>query len=301
MTRSLAEVRERIEALAARIEAPAHLLPTYGVSEDFARPHIEADDRYHFVVVERGQELERRTTDDLGELLRRVFQSVVFSMACAYELARRRPGEDPRRLIFSHERELLAALDPAWAERIAAEQAATLARHPFADGGPSAAVDPTPPAPAWSAVLSVIILARDAAADVAALMRALVPAAMDGLVRELIVADPAPDPATAELCEDAGAKLVRGGLAEAAAAAKCELVLVAPADLRLPDLWMRRLGDALSRGVRAGVVTGEGERGLLAAFRPRAFAVLAPKGDAAAASDIATLRRRLGGQAQRIV
>lgn len=301
MILSLAAIQARVEALAERIGAPAHLLPTYGATEDFARPHVEADDRYHFVVVERGQELERSSSPDLDALLYRVFRSVAFSMACAYELARRRPGRDPRRLIFQHERDLLAVLDPAWSERIAAEQAATLAKHPFADGGPTGAVDPPAPARAWNVVLSVIIPARDAAADVAALMRALVPAAMDGLVRELIVADPAPDAATAELCEDAGAELVRGGLAEAAAAAKCEVVLVAPADLRLPDLWMRRLGEALARGVRTGLVSGEGDRGLLGAFKPRPFAVLAPKADAAASPDLAALRRRLGGRAQRII
>ena len=300
MTLSLEAVRDRIETLAGRIGAPAHLLPTYGVTADGARPHVEVDARYHLVVVERGQELERLSTDDLQALLYGVFQSVAFSMACAHELARRRPGPDPRRLMFRRQRELLAALDPAWAARAAAEQAATLARHPYVDESPPPTVDRPAKAPPLSAVLSVIIPARNAAADAAALMRVLVPAAMDGLVREVIVADPAPDAATVDLCEDTGATLVRGGLAQAAAAARCELVLVAPADLRLPDLWLRRLGEALARGARAALVMGEGERGLIAALRPRPFAVLASKVDAAASADFGALRRRLGGRVQRI-
>jgi len=300
MILSLDAIRDRIEVLAGRIGAPAQLLPTYGVTADGARPHVEVDARYHLVVVERGEELERLSTDDLQALLYGVFQSVAFSMACAHELAHRRPGPDPRRLMFQRQRELLGALDPAWAARAAAEQAATLARHPYVEEDPPRAVDQPAKAAPLSAVLSVIIPARDAAPDAAALMRALVPAAMDGLVREVIVADPAPDAATVDLCEDTGATLVRGGLPQAAAAARCELVLVAPPDLRLPDVWIRRLGEALARGARAGLVMGQGEPGLLAALRRRPFALLASKVDAAASADFGALRRRLGGRVQRI-
>ena len=297
LTESLESVRARVEALAARIGAPANLLPTWGRTEDFARPHVEVDDRYHFVVVERGEELERISTRDLGELLYQVFQSVTFTLAWDHELAHRRPGPDPRRLAFRRQEELMAALEPAWGQWLAAEHAATLAEHPFADQGP---VDRTPPDRAWSPVLSVILPARHAAPNLAALMRVLVPGAVDGLVREVIVADPAPDADVAALCEDAGAVLVRGGLAEAAGRAKSDRVLVVPPNLRLPDAWMRRLGEALAVGAKAGLLAGEGDPGLLAAFRPRPTAILAPKADAAASPDLPALRRRLGAGAKRL-
>lgn len=130
---SLHAVQAQVEALAARIDAPPHLLPTYGRSDDGARPHLEIDDRYHFVVVERGQELERRSTDDLDELLYWVMGTTTFSMACAHELRHRREGVDFRRLLFAKQVEWLRRLSPDWAERKQGEHAETLKLHPFTD------------------------------------------------------------------------------------------------------------------------------------------------------------------------
>jgi hypothetical protein len=61
-----------IDDLAQRIGASGLILPTYGRSEDFARPYIEVDDSgYHYVVVERGQEMERfkYSSDEAGKSL----------------------------------------------------------------------------------------------------------------------------------------------------------------------------------------------------------------------------------------
>ncbi|GAB2959834.1 immunity 63 family protein [Hymenobacter coalescens] len=131
---TLPELKYQVEALAARIRAPAWLLPTYGFSEDGARPHLEADGHgLHYVVVERGQEQERRTTTDADELLYWVFQSVTFSMACDYEVRHRVPGQDFRRLLFQEQLRLLAALSPAWATRCAARLKRTLRSAPYDD------------------------------------------------------------------------------------------------------------------------------------------------------------------------
>ena len=130
----LAEVRAQVERRGARIDAPASLLPTYGRTEDFARPHIDVDDRgYHYVVVERGAELERITTQSLDELLYTVFQAVTFSMACAYELRHRVGGKDSRRLMFQTQIELLGRLEPRWARRRLQEQDLVLQQHPWQD------------------------------------------------------------------------------------------------------------------------------------------------------------------------
>ena len=129
---SLPAIQERVLALAHLIGAPDSALPTFGGTEDGARPHVEVDDCYHLVVVERGQELERRSTSDLDELLYWVFATVVFSMAVS-ERPGRKPGEDSRRRLFERERALLRALKPDWARRRKAEQAETLAQHPFTD------------------------------------------------------------------------------------------------------------------------------------------------------------------------
>src|SRR4051812_13388363 len=76
-THDLRGFADEVARLAALNGAPAGYLPTYGRSEDFARPHIEFDGtQFHFVVVERGQELERVSSTDPLEILYHVFESV---------------------------------------------------------------------------------------------------------------------------------------------------------------------------------------------------------------------------------
>jgi hypothetical protein len=154
-----------------------------------------------------------------------------------------------------------------------------------------------------AAVLSVILLARASASEVALAMAALVPGSVDGLIRELVVAAPVGCEDLADLCEDAGAVLVRGRLAEGAAAARREILLGLPAELRWPEDGLRRLNQALTRGARAGLVRGEGAGGLMGAFKARPCGVLAPRADfaAGAAGGLAGMRRRLGGRAVRLV
>jgi hypothetical protein len=133
MLLSLADIQSRIEDLARRIDAPPGDLPTYGQSEDGARPHIEVGNEYYFVVVERGSELRRSSTKDLDELLYWVFSGVASKMAGQFELRNRRHGEDTRRQRFPRQIQLLNALSPAWAEKEEARLAEILSRHPFRD------------------------------------------------------------------------------------------------------------------------------------------------------------------------
>jgi hypothetical protein len=131
---SLAEIKIEIDRRAALIGASGDPLPTYGRTEDFGRPHIEVDSRgYHWVTVERGNELKRVTTRDLDQLLYTVFEAVTFSLACRYEVHHRVRGEDCRRQIFRHQVELLARLNPGWAERGASHQREILRDNPFID------------------------------------------------------------------------------------------------------------------------------------------------------------------------
>jgi hypothetical protein len=128
---TLAEIRAEIERRAALIGAPAKDLPTYGRTEDFARPHVEADSRgYHYVVVERGVELKRVTTRELEELLYQVFRSVTSYLA---GIGPRVKGEDVRRQMFRRQIEMLGRLDAKWAERGMEEVREILREHPFVD------------------------------------------------------------------------------------------------------------------------------------------------------------------------
>lgn len=130
----LTQIKSEVENLAAKIKASGSILPTYGRSEDFARPHIEVDARgYHFVVVERGQELERHTTHNLDELLYRIFEGVFFSLATQFELAHRVQAQDFRRVLFRHQIELLSKLSPNWAELELRCHEKILKEYPFDD------------------------------------------------------------------------------------------------------------------------------------------------------------------------
>jgi hypothetical protein len=131
---SLAEIEKEVNRLAAKIGAPSEMLPTYGFSRDFAYPHIEVDSHgYHYVIVERGQEIKRVTTKDLDVLLWNTFKDVTFDMACKYSASHRREDEDFRRLMFQRQVELLSTLSPDWAGRKSKEHEKILAEHPYDD------------------------------------------------------------------------------------------------------------------------------------------------------------------------
>jgi hypothetical protein len=118
---TLTEIKAKVDELAGKIGASGYVLPTYGHSEDGARPHIEVDSQgYHYVVVERGEELKRITTTSLDDLLYHIFEAVTFSLAGDYEVTHRIPGQDFRILLFKHQVELLSALSTQWAERTSA-------------------------------------------------------------------------------------------------------------------------------------------------------------------------------------
>lgn len=131
---SLDEIKSEIDRLAAQIGAPDNLLPTYRYSIDGAHPHIDVDlNGYHYVVVERGQEISHVTTHNLDELLFQVFKDITFELACAYELKHRVQHQDFRRLLFQYQIELLSMLSPKWSEIENQEHEGILQDHPYDD------------------------------------------------------------------------------------------------------------------------------------------------------------------------
>jgi hypothetical protein len=133
--KTLTEIKTEVDRRAAMIGAVGHhSLPTYGHSEDGARPNIEVDlQGYHFVVVERGTERSRFTTRDLDELFYKIFQSVSFNLACDYELAHRIETQDFRRLLFKRQVDLLSEVSEGWGRRRSKEHEEILREHPFDD------------------------------------------------------------------------------------------------------------------------------------------------------------------------
>lgn len=145
---SLSEIKARVSQMASQIHAEEWALPTYGVSDDSARSHIECKhETYGYVVVERGQELSRFSTGDIDELLYWVFADVSHQLAFAYELKNRISGQDCRRLAFAKQLELLGTLNPFYARCRASEIVRILARAPFRDSPPPSGTNSTPSSP----------------------------------------------------------------------------------------------------------------------------------------------------------
>lgn len=85
-------------------------------------------------------------------------------------------------------------------------------------------------------MISVIVPTLNNAATLPACLGALVPAAVDAIVTEVIVVDGGSTDATLAIIEDAGAK--RAATVEAAvAAAKADWLLLLPATVRLETGW----------------------------------------------------------------
>ena len=116
-------------------------------------------------------------------------------------------------------------------------------------------------------MISVIIPARDAAQTLASTLSSLVPAAVDGIVKQVIVVDGGSTDCTADVADQAGADVVvsapgRGGqLAQGAAVARFPWLLFLNADTVLEDGWersatafMRRV-DRGERPMAAGAFT----------------------------------------------
>lgn len=102
-------------------------------------------------------------------------------------------------------------------------------------------------------MISVIVRTLNNAATLPACLGALVPAAVDAIVTEVIVVDGGSTDATLAIVEDAGAKRA-DSVEAAAAAAKADWLLLLPATIRLETGWdaeaAAHLQNSGGRGVR---------------------------------------------------
>ena len=128
-------IRKKVKELANKIDAPANLLPTYRFSSEDALPIIEIDkhNKLHYVLIERGEEFERRTTENLDELLYWIFSGITSSMAFKYELKNRIENKDCRRIAFDKQIEFLSILNENWSTKEHEEHLQILKNQPFDD------------------------------------------------------------------------------------------------------------------------------------------------------------------------
>jgi hypothetical protein len=150
-------------------------------------------------------------------------------------------------------------------------------------------------------MLTVIIDASRDEDRLAGLLAALTPAALEGLVREVLIAGAAASELVAEhvdaLCEDTGAESA-GDLGQAIGRAKSDLLLIVPARIRFADGWVERLGDLLAGGGREAVLEGEKGAGLFAG-RPYGVLIGRPAAAALVQPDLKGLRRQLRAAGRR--
>ena len=145
-------------------------------------------------------------------------------------------------------------------------------------------------------MLSVIVETGEAGDRLPALLGALTSAAVDGLVREVLIAGGGPPELLAVLREETGADLAEG-LVQALAAARSERLLVMPAKIRLRSGWLEALGGHVRGGGGDALIVGDG-----GAFSGRCYGVLIGRGAAQglAHPDLKRLRGELGRGAVRL-
>jgi hypothetical protein len=97
---SIDDVRKKVTELGRLINAPLNKL--YVFDRNDGGYHLELHgDEYHYILNERGRELDRFITKIFDELLYEIFKHITSSMAFAYECDNRVPKQDSRRIAFA--------------------------------------------------------------------------------------------------------------------------------------------------------------------------------------------------------
>jgi hypothetical protein len=146
-------------------------------------------------------------------------------------------------------------------------------------------------------MLSVIVETAESGDRLPALLAALTSLAVEGLVREVLIAGGGPPELLAVLREETGAELA-ADLAQGIAVARSDRLLILPAKIRLKAGWLEVLAKHLRGGGGDALILGEGG-GLL---REKPFGVLLARPAAAvlAHPDLKRLRGQLARGAVRL-
>ena len=144
MNKELEQLRREYNLLGQLINPSEHEYSFLVEPSDSGSPHVEfVDGEFQYVVTERGFESDRRSTPEINEILYWLVNDLVFWMSVSYELKNRIEGQDCRRIMFAHRQELMERAGHQFADRLAREIEATLAKNPFLDQPWSAKVQRT--------------------------------------------------------------------------------------------------------------------------------------------------------------
>jgi len=127
-------LRQKLESVASQINAPRDLIPSINEPSENAKPYVKlTTSGFRYCVQDRDSIIKDMETADVEELVYWVFADITFVMALAHELQFRRAGQDSRRLIFTHQLQLLEKLEPRWRTRRDLEIQAILSQARFND------------------------------------------------------------------------------------------------------------------------------------------------------------------------
>jgi glycosyltransferase involved in cell wall biosynthesis len=149
-------------------------------------------------------------------------------------------------------------------------------------------------------MISVVIATDNDERTLGQTLASLVPAAVDGIVREVILADAGSTDDTLSIAEDAGARVVTAEgaaevrIAEACKAARSDWLLILEASVPAPHGWEPAAGQHMERNPGKAAYWG---RSGLAPFVTPAKAVLAPKRLVDKEAAAPGWLRKLGGKA----
>jgi len=152
-------------------------------------------------------------------------------------------------------------------------------------------------------MVSVIVPTFNSLRELQVLLPAMVRAAIDGVVRQVIAADAGSTDPTPEICEDAGVLVVQGGIVAAARSARSERLLIVPSDLDLAEGWEAPLARHLQAGGGPALLMGARGSGWRSLLNPRRSGLLTSREAVAAQpedADLDRLRRVLGAGAPRL-
>lgn len=110
------EIDSEIKKLASKIDTNGVCFPNYETSIDFACPHIEIDNLglIHYVIIEKGKELERQIHYNLESLLFRIFDDITFEIALKSIFNK----ENYESNLNKKRKELLLKINKNWIEKI---------------------------------------------------------------------------------------------------------------------------------------------------------------------------------------
>jgi hypothetical protein len=112
---SISTIKSKYYKIAKKLNAPKLYSCFNTEPQHDGSAHVELKNgKYNYVVTERGEEYERKTTNDPDEILYWLISTLVYSISSNHELNNRDKNKDFRRKMFKKEVELITQISSEW-------------------------------------------------------------------------------------------------------------------------------------------------------------------------------------------